>query len=134
MLKHIKTSKANKEIVSKLTRKLNLGTENIIARLALSYSLSTNKKLSLGDLQDSKGKEYAKEVLFGDYIDYYIGMVALHYDLHTSNKDLPKYIKLHIDEGLFLLNRNFEEDTNLDQFDFISSIMDDGFSEIIASE
>lgn len=134
MLKHIKTSRANKEVVSKLTRKLNLGAENIIARLALSYSLSRNNELSLVDIKDSKGKEYAKEVLFGEYIDYYVGMVALHYNLHVSNKDLPKYIKMHIDDGLDLLNSEFEDGANLDQFDFISSIMNSGFSEIMESE
>ena len=44
MLTNIKTSKENREVVSQLTRKLNLGTENIIARIALTYSLSKDRK------------------------------------------------------------------------------------------
>ena len=37
MFTQIKTSKENKDIVSQLTRKLGLGTENIIARIAYTY-------------------------------------------------------------------------------------------------
>ena len=131
MLKHIKTSKENKEIVSKLTRKLNLGAENTIARLAISYSLSQERKLSLNDIRDSQGKEYAKEVLFGEYIDYYIGMIALHYDTHISNKDLPKYVKLHLDDGLQLIDEEIQNSPNLDGFDFLTAKVSEGLKAII---
>jgi DNA sulfur modification protein DndE len=47
MFTHIRTSKDNKEVVSKLTRKLNLGAENVIARIALAYSLKSNNKLDV---------------------------------------------------------------------------------------
>ena len=47
MLINIKTSESNKQIVSELTRKLNFGSENIIARIAFSYSLSKNYKWKL---------------------------------------------------------------------------------------
>ena len=40
MFTSIKTSRANKDIVTDLSRKFNLGAENIIARIALTYSLS----------------------------------------------------------------------------------------------
>ena len=52
----IKTSAANKEVVTDLTRKLGLGPENVIARLAMCYSLSTDTKFTVKDVQDSKGK------------------------------------------------------------------------------
>ena len=39
MFTSIKTSKVNKDIVTDLSRKFNLGAENIIARIALAYSL-----------------------------------------------------------------------------------------------
>ena len=68
MFTHIRTSKENKEIVSQLSRKLNLGTENIIARIALTYSLSQDRKLDIKNLQNSTGKEYSKAVLFGNYL------------------------------------------------------------------
>ncbi len=64
MFTSIKTSKANREIVTDLSRKFNLGAENIIARIALTYSLSQDRKLSLVNIADSQGKEYSKNVLF----------------------------------------------------------------------
>jgi hypothetical protein len=51
MFTQINTSKENKEIVSLLTRKLNLGTENIVARIAYTYSLSQDKKLDLNKIK-----------------------------------------------------------------------------------
>jgi DNA sulfur modification protein DndE len=119
MFTHIKTSKENREVVARLTRKLNLGTENIISRIALTYSLSKDRKLNLKDIQNSGGKGYSKSVLFGDYLDYYIGMVALHYNIHITDKDLAKYVKMHIDDGLQLLNKEVTANSNLDGFEFL---------------
>ncbi|MBV7270151.1 DndE family protein [Winogradskyella luteola] len=119
MFTHIRTSKENRDVVAQLTRKLNLGTENIISRIALTYSLSQDKKLNIKDIQNSSGKEYSRSVLFGDYLDYYLGMVALHYDIHISDKDLGKYVKLHIDDGLQLLNNEINSNSNIDGFDFL---------------
>jgi DNA sulfur modification protein DndE len=119
MFTHIRTSKENKEVVSQLTRKLNLGTENYVSRIALTYSLSKERKLDIKDIQNSSGKEYSKSVLFGDYIDYYVGMVALHYGIHISDKDLGKYVKMHIDDGLNLLNDEIASNSNIDGFDFL---------------
>jgi DNA sulfur modification protein DndE len=116
MFSHIRTSKNNKEIVTKLTNKLNLGTENIIARIALTYSISLGEKMELSEMKDSGGKSYSKAVLFGDYTEYYIGLTAIHYNVHTSNTDLPKLMKMHIDNGLELLN---DENHNTDGFDFL---------------
>ncbi|WP_028890812.1 DndE family protein [Tenacibaculum sp. 47A_GOM-205m] len=119
MFTHIRTSKENRDVVAQLTRKLNLGTENIISRIALTYSLSLDRRLDINDIQNSSGKEYSSKVLFGDYIDYYTGMVALHYNLHISDKDLAKYVKMHIDDGLKLLNEEVNSNSNLDGFDFL---------------
>jgi len=119
MFSHIKTSKENKEVVTLLTNKLNLGAENVIARIALTYSLSLGEKLNIKDIQNSSGKEYSSKVLFGEYKDYYVGMTALHYNLHISDKDLPKYIKMHIDEGLALFNDELQSNPNLDGFEFL---------------
>ena len=119
MFTHSKTSKENREVVAQLTRKLNLGTENIISRIALTHSLSLDRKLDLSEIQNSGGKEYSTKVLFGDYADFYLSMVALHYNLHISDKDLGKYIKMHIDDGLSLINEEFNINTNMDGFDFL---------------
>ena len=118
MFTHIKTSKENRDVVAVLTRKLSLGTENIISRIALTHSLSLDRKLDLSEIQNSGGKEYSTKVLFGDYADFYLSMVALHYNLHISDKDLGKYVKLHIDDGLDLINDEVHSKSNLDGFDF----------------
>lgn len=119
MFTHIRTNKENRDVVAQLTRKLNLGTENIISRIALTYSLSLDRKMDITNIQNSSGKEYSSKVLFGDYKDYYLGMVALHYNLHISDKDLAKYVKMHIDDGLELLNDEARSKSNLDGFDFL---------------
>lgn len=119
MFTHIKTSKENRDVVAVLTRKLNLGTENIISRIALTHSLSLDRKLDLSEIQNSGGKEYSTKVLFGDHADIYLAMVAMHYNLHISEKDLAKYIKMHIDDGLGLINEELKTSSNLEGFDFL---------------
>lgn len=119
MFKQIKTSKSNKDVVSLLTRKLGLGAENVIARIAFTYSLSQNRKLDLTKIQDSGGKEYSKSVLFGEYFDIYIGLLCTHYGLYKTDKDIPKYLKMHVDDGLMLINIEIQDNTNTDGFDFI---------------
>ena len=61
MFTQIKTSKANKMIVTDLSRKFNLGAENTIARIAIAYSLSKGEKMNLANISDSQGKEYSKK-------------------------------------------------------------------------
>ena len=100
MFKQISTSKNNRDVVAQLSRKLNLGKENVIARIALTYSLSKDKKLDLSNISDSSGKGYSKSVLFGDNEHIYIGLVCTHYGLYKTDKSLAKYIKMHIDDGL----------------------------------
>lgn len=128
MFTQIKTSKENKEVVSLLTRKLGLGTENVIARIAYTYSLSQDKKLDLNDIKDAGGKEYSKSVLFGDYYDMYLGLLCVHYGLYKTDKDIGRYIKMHVDEGLQLLNEEVNERSNIDGFDFLSEKINNGIS------
>lgn len=120
MFTQIKTSKENKEVVSLLTRKLGLGTENVIARMAYTYSLSKDRRLDLNLIKDSSGKEYSKAVLFGEYHDIYLGLVCVHYGLYKTDKDIGRYIKMHVDDGLQLLNEEVNSRSNIDGFDFIT--------------
>jgi DNA sulfur modification protein DndE len=120
MFTQIKTSKENKEVVALLTRKLGLGTENIIARIAFTYSLSQDKKLDLNDIKDAGGKEYSKSVLFGEYYDIYLGLLCVHYGLYKTDKDIGRYFKMHIDDGLQLLNEEVNSLSNMDGFDFLT--------------
>lgn len=131
MFTQINTSRENKEVVSLLTRKLGLGTENIVARIAYTYSLSQNKKLDLNNIKNSGGKNYSKAVLFGDYYDLYLGLICVHYDLYKTDKDIPKYIKMHIDDGLTLLVEEVNNLSNIDGFDFLTEKINDGLKNLI---
>lgn len=135
MLINIRTSEDNKQIVSELTKKLNLGTENIIARIAFSYSLSKNIKLNIDkDLKDSKGKEYKDDILFGKYRDIYIALICQHYLLYKTDKDISKYIKMHIDRGLELIYKLFENNKNYTGLDFLIENIEKGISNLEYSE
>lgn len=127
---NIKTSEKNKILVQELTRKLNLGTENHIARIAFSYSLSHKKEFNLDDIQDSKGKEYKEDILFGRYKDFYIALICQFYNLHKTHNDIPKYIKLHIDHGLEIINDFLEKNKNYSSTDFLLEIIEKGISEL----
>lgn len=135
MLINIRTSEANKPVVQELTRRLNLGTENIISRIAFSYSLSKGIKLNLEkDLFDSKGKEYKDDILFGKYRDYYIALVCQHYGLYKSDKDIGKYIKMHIDHGLSLMYKLFEDNKNYTGLDFLLENIERGIEKLEESD
>lgn len=131
MFTQIKTSKENKEVVALLTRKLGLGTENVIARIAYTYSISQDKKLDLNDIKDAGGKEYSKSVLFGEYYDIYLGLLCVHYGLYKTDKDIGRYIKMHVDEGLQLLNDEVNERSNIDGFDFLTEKINDKLNFIL---
>lgn len=131
MFTSIKTSKSNKYIVTDLSRKFNLGAENIIARIALTYSLSKDRILSLTDISDSQGKEYSKNVLFGSNLPYYVGLVCVKYGLYKTDKDIPKYIKMHIDDGLQLMNNELRDNPNLNGYDYLIDKITNGLEDII---
>jgi DNA sulfur modification protein DndE len=114
----VRTSKENREIVANLTRKLNLGSENHIARIAFAHSISKTK-LDLLEIKNSSGKEYSKSVFFGDNFELYAGLVSVKYNLHSSDKDISRYIKMHVDDGLNKLNEIFQEKKGLELMDFI---------------
>jgi len=118
----IKTSKENREIVAKLSRKLGLGSENHISRIAFSYSINSDKKLNVSKIKNSSGKEYSKSVFFGNNFDLYVGMVCMKYGIHSSDNDILKYIKMHVDDGLESINDLIEEQGIQNGFDLIKLI------------
>lgn len=130
MFSNIKTSKVNKELVSRLTNKLNLGAENIVARMALAYSLAQERQLDLVQIEDSNGKEYSFKVLFGDYADYYIAMICVHYSIYKTDKDLPRYVKMHIDDGLKLIDGEISDKYKISGTDFLINEIEKGLLSI----
>lgn len=130
MLINIKTSEKNQEVVRTLTSKLPQGTkENVIARIALGFSLQKGKKFTSDDfnIYDSKGKEYKDHILFDSkYKDFYIALVCQHYGIYKTDDNIPKYIKLHIDHGLELMDNIFQDNYNYTFFDFLVEFIEKG--------
>lgn len=125
MFTSIKTSKENKEVVTNLTNKLGLGAENVIARIAFTYSLTKERKMNLVHIKDSQGKEYSSKVLFGDNTDIYLAMVCVHYNLYKTDKDIGRYIKMHVDDGLEIINQEFSK-KDISGTDFIINKIEKG--------
>lgn len=126
MFSSIKTSKINRELVTQLTNKLNLGAENVVARLAFSYSLATESILDPNEIEDSQGKEYNVKVLFGNYPEIYLSLLALHYDIHIADKDMHKYVKMHIDHGLALIDKEISNKASITGNDFLINEIEKG--------
>lgn len=135
MLINLKTSEANKKINQELARKFNFSSENHVARIAFSYSISKDIRLNLeNDLKDSKGKEYKDDILFGKYRNYYIAIICQVYNLHKSDPNIGRYIKMHIDNGLELMNKLFENNKNYTGLDFLLENIErgiDGMEEVV---
>lgn len=117
---NIRTSERNKTVVQELSRRM-LGnvSENIIARIALGYSLQKGKKFASSEfnLYDSKGKEYKDHILFdAKNRDFYIALICQYYGIYKTDDNIPKYIKLHIDHGLELMDNLFSNSNNYSFF------------------
>ncbi len=119
MFTQIKTSTSNREKVVSLTQKFNLGAENIIARLAIAVSLASGHKFSPLDIKDSGGKEYSKNVLFGAYYHIYLALICTHYNIVDTDKDIPRYFKLHLDDGLEIIADEVKDNPNLVGYDYL---------------
>ena len=130
MIGQIKTSTENKERVTRLTRKFGLGAENIIARIAIAYSLKQGEHFDPTKVKDSGGKEYSRNVLFGNLFPLYLSMICEHYQIKSTVKDLPRYFKLHLDNGLELIDKDVKDNPNLVGFDYLFDKIHEGLSEI----
>jgi len=130
MLINIRTSEANKTVVQELTRKVFPGaSENYISRVAFAYSISKGTQFDPSNkahLLDSRGKEYKDDILFGNYRDYYIAIICQHYQIYKTDPSIAKYIKMHIDHGLQLMNKLFEENRNYSGIDFLLEHIEKG--------
>jgi len=131
MFSQIRTSSKNREIVVQLTRKFNFGAENIIARIAIGYSLQSGVRFAPTNVQDSGGKEYSKNVLFGNYYSIYEALICTHYIINNNDKDLPRYFKMHLDHGLGLVYQDITDNPNLVGYDYLFDKIQEGLKEII---
>ena len=127
---NIKTSEANKQRVIDLTNRIGGSTrlsENVVARIALTYSLSKGNRLNLDtDLQDSKGKEYPDHTLLGKYRPLYIALICQHYLISNTDGNLAKYIKMHLDDGLDMMDKLFQQNKTYTGLDFLFDEVEKG--------
>jgi DNA sulfur modification protein DndE len=134
----VKTSEANKEVVRKLTSKLPIpSAENVIARIALAYSLSSDRRFMTSEfgLYDSKGKEYKDQTLFDvRYRSFYIALICQAYGIHKLDDNIPKYAKLHLDHGLETIWDLFIKNPEYTFFDFLTDHLERGISALDLSE
>lgn len=130
MFSQIKTSAKNREIVVDLTRKFNLGAENVIARIAIAYSLKSGVKFIPMDVQDSGGKEYSKNVLFGNNEFLYVAMMCTYYGISENDKDLARYFKMHLDDGLERIAKDVKNNPNLVGYDYLFDRIQEGIADI----
>jgi len=126
---NIKTSEKGWEIIRKLTPKLGDRTpENVIARIALAYSLQKCKKFTTSDfnIYDSKGKEYKEHILFDSkFREFYVALICQYYGIYKTDENISKYVKLHIDHGLELLENIFNT-SEYTFFDFLNEHIEKG--------
>ena len=126
---NLKTSEANKERVGELTARLgNNIKENVVARIAIAYSLARGYRLDLAkDLRDSKGKEYKEDTLLGtQYRNLYVALVCQHYGIHKTDGNVPRYIKMHLDHGLELMSKVFGDNRNYTSIEFLLDYAEQG--------
>lgn len=109
-----------------------MGTkENVIARIALGYSIQNGRRFSNAEfnLYDSKGKEYKEHILFdAKYRDFFVALICQHYGVYKTHENIPRYVKLHIDHGLELMDNLFSNNNNYTFFDFLIEHLDKGIT------
>lgn len=130
MIAQIKTSSENRERVTRLTRKFGLGAENVIARIAIAYSLKNGERFSPLDVKDSGGKEYSRSVLFGNLYPLYLSMICSYYSIKSTDKNLARYFKMHLDDGLERIDRDVKDNPNLVGFDYLFDKIEEGLKEL----
>lgn len=127
---NVKTSEVSHKLIRDYSVKLKLPSENIIARIALAYSISKNKQLDIKDIKDSKGKEYKEDTFFGKNKRFYVALICQLYKIHISNINIPKLVKMHTDDGLEIMNKFFESNVNHTIYDFLIEAIDRGIESI----
>lgn len=133
---NVKTSEENRDRVQQLTYKFGSNIkENVVARIAIAYSLAKGLSLDLKtDYADTKGKEYKDDVLLGTYRNLYIALICQHYGIHKNDGNIPRYVKMHLDHGLELMSKFFEQNPNHTSVEFLLENVDQGIEALEDAE
>ena len=130
MFTQIKTTLANKAVVTELTNKFMLGTENVIARIAIAYSLHSGKHFSPLDVKDSGGKEYSRNVLVGQRFPFYLAMICTYYNIKENDMNIPRYFKMHLDDGLEMIYADIKDNPNLVGYGYLFDRIEEGIKDL----
>ena len=52
-------------------------------------------------------------------------------EINKTDKDIPKYIKMHIDDGLELMNNELQNNPNLNGIDYLIDKIDSGLDQFL---
>ncbi len=130
MFTQIKTSAKNKEAVTILTRKFGLGAENVIARIAITYSLQSGTKFSPLDIKDSGGKNTQRMFFSAVCIQFMQQSCANIIASECQIKICLDILSSHLDDGLELIMRDVKDNPNLIGFDYLFDKIELGLNEI----
>ena len=81
-------------------------------------------------MKDAGGKEYSRSVLFGNLYPLYLAMICSHYGIKSTDKDLARYFKMHLDDGLELIDKDVKDNPNLVGFDYLFDKIEEGLKEL----
>jgi len=143
-MNRIKTAERNKQVVYNLTKhRFGFKDEKVIAQIAIAYSIQLNKFFSQEELDapaDNKGKEYP-DTLLGEFNrttndSIYRVILNQHYSRKLDEDEFTKLIKLHMDHGLDVLNREILENNQgrNAHIDLLLSIINNGLSLVNPTE
>lgn len=87
--------------------------------------------MNLSEISDSQGKEYSRNVLFGSNYPFYLALLCTHYGIYKTDKDIPKYIKMHLDDGLQLMDAELKDNPNLNGIDYLIDKIECGLNSFV---
>lgn len=117
MASRLKTTEKTMGILKDLEQKSNL-RPNILARIAIN--LAINNSVSPVDKDtnyDSKGLEFHRQTLFGDYEQLIKSMISQKLNRHLTEEEFfPDITKFYLEKGIILLESEYSYANNFERF------------------
>ena len=60
-----------------------------------------------------------------------MALFCTYYNINEEDKDMPRYIKMHLDDGLEMISKDIKDNPNLTGFDYLFDKIHDGLEEIV---
>ena len=101
----LKTSKQVEDLLLQIERSENLP---VYALVKLAISLSLRKGVLTDDdfTTDSRGREFNRPTVTGDFDCFYKCLIEISLNRHLSDDEFfPYYVKAHLDRGVLLLDQ-----------------------------